>query len=152
MKRLLLVSLLVILVASGCSHLFFNNSNGPTPEARQELQALLNSVSFEPYANKKSIFDCSNATAVLFDFLSSHGYQSKIMTGMGLEISKNSIFVFHAWLIVEKNGVKFWIESWNKEIVPPAYFNKYFLRLSFNSIEDAKEWSDFLGIGDEWNY
>ena len=145
MRRIIILAVLIFF-AAGCVYMNTRKGEKPTVKMKAELQTLLNSVSYSPHSNERSVFDCSNKTAYLYDFLTRRGYNCTIMTGA------NSANEWHAWLIAEKKGKKFWIESTLKLIVWPGYFQEYTLRFSFRSLKEVKRLAAIIGFGGDWDY
>ncbi len=136
----------VMLTVIGCVHLpiMREQEEKPSNEAIAELIFLLEAISYHR-EYQKYIFDCSNMSAFLYDYLSQKGYKCKIMAGW------KPLWRWHSWLVAEKNGKKFWIESIRKEIVCTHYFEWYFVAYS-GSLEMIKKISERIGFSYEWKY
>lgn len=159
-RRYLPVILIAFFLTAGaCCPYYFVNKAGETDAAdlAAELQKILDQTKFYPYSDKRSVFDCSNSTALLYDILTAKGYRCEIITGIDsfmffIRVFDGNVDNGHAWLIAEKEGHKFWIESTLKMIMPPSFFRKYFVRLRFETLEDARYFFKLLGCEDEWAY
>jgi len=130
-----------------CASLKTKKENWPSIEEILELENILNKVDYgRKY--KENVFDCSNQTAFLYDFLTKKGYKCKIMFGSTLLAGDKN----HVWLVVEKNRKIFFVESTLKKIIHPYYLKIYILRIEFDSLEEAKGSILFLGTSNEWKY
>ena len=140
------VLMVIMLMAVGCVHLpiIINEEENPDSEAVAELTKLLDGISY-PGEYKFGFFDCSNESALLYDYLSQKGYKCKIMVGW------KPLWRWHSWLIAEKNGKKFWIESTKKEIVCTHSFAEYLIVYA-GSLEIIKKISIITGSSREWKY
>ncbi|MDP3051933.1 MAG: hypothetical protein Q8N42_00310 [bacterium] len=136
----------VMLMIAGCVHLPITREQEekPSDEAIAELTLLLEAIPHS-WQYQKHVFDCSNMSAFLYDYLSQKGYKCRIMT------SWKPLWRWHTWLVAEKKGKKFWIESTKKEIVCTHYFEWHFIAYS-GSLEMIKKISKIIGFSDEWKY
>lgn len=155
MKRLFLSAVICILFLSGgCAGINLNvKDTEKRAEEKMKLIKILDEISY-PRSFEENVFDCSNQTALLYDFLTQKGYKCTIIAGWTFL----SFFGFttdgaHAWLAAEKNGEKFWVSPIGKTVVPFESYQKYWIRLYFYSLKEAKEHSKIMGWGfKEWEY
>lgn len=155
---------LVFVLAISCAHLRINpdwsspKDEIPTKNEIDELNALLQTVSF-PQELEMNVFDCSNSTAYMYDFLTAKGYKCTIATGvesLWRLIFGGPLGRGHAWLIAEKNGKKFIVESTTRIVADPRDYKEYFWQMRFDSPEEAKNfwknWGLSEGSPGEWDY
>ncbi len=127
----------------------------PDAEMIQELDELLTSISY-PKKYEMDVFDCSNETAYMYDFLTGRGYECDII--LGAESIRKLIFGStigrgHAWIIAKKYSKKFWIEATSKIVSPMSWYDDYFWKLRFHSLEELKQFWKFWNLPDgEWDY
>ena len=148
MKRLVFVSVvLIFLLSAGCSHLAIKPDLSLRPEEvpdkneTEELNSLLDTVVYSKQY-ELDVFDCSNMTACVYDFLTARNYKCVIILGtnslwrliFGGELGRG-----HAWIIAKKNGKKFWVEATSRSIAPSDWYDEYFWQLHFNSLKELKE-------------
>ena len=136
----------IALMIVGCVHLpiIINEEEKPSIHAIAELTLLLEEVS-RSWEYEKYIFDCSNMSAFLYDYLSKKGYKCKIMMGW------KPLWRWHVWLVAEKDGKKFWIESIGRKVACTHNFEWYFVFYS-GSLETIKEIFNSIGFSYEWKY
>ena len=164
MKRLVFVSAVLFLFFSaltGCVHLAINPDLSlkpeemPTAEEIGELNSLLDTVVYSRQY-EMDVFDCSNMTAFMYDFLTARNYKCVIISGttslwrllFGGELGRG-----HDWIIAEKNGKKFWVEATSRSIAPSNWYDEYFWQLHFNSLKEAKKfWRGWHLPKGEWDY
>lgn len=150
MKRLVFTGVvlsLILLLFAGCAHLAINPGfslkpeEAPAKEEIEELNALLDAVVY-PRKYEVGVFDCSNMTAYMYDFLTGKNYKCTIVLGTTslwrLIFGDELVGRDHAWLIVQKNGKKFLVESTSRVIGTPDWYDDYFWQLRFNSLKELK--------------
>ncbi len=146
--RKFLLFFLVGLFLPGCVHSPLKPDEKPTPEMTASLQELLNDVSYGGWIYEMGIFDCSNESAFLYDYLTEKGYQCEIVVGIPYYFWRLAGWArgIHVWLIVKKEGKKFLVEATFKEVVCEDFYqNKgYFIQISFKSLKTAKKISKIL--------
>lgn len=152
MKRLFLTALVCFLFLTIYVHLEKRSEEKPDAEkpdaaAILELQKLLDSISYRSWEFQEDVFDCSNESAFLYDFLTGHDYKCEIVMGFNWRILPG-----HSWVIAKKGGKKFWIESTKKKIVPLASFGTYIIRLHFSSLGKLQDFYNRIGFPHEWDY
>ncbi len=127
----------------------------PDAEMTQELNELLAGVSY-PRKYEIDFFDCSNETAYMYDFLTGRRYECEII--LGSESIRRLIFGGergrgHAWIIAKKHGKKFWVESTAKVVYMTLWYDDYFWKLRFYSLDEVKRFWQFWHLPDgEWDY
>ena len=76
------------------------------------------------------------------------GYQCEIVVGIPYYFWRLAGWAreIHVWLIVKKEGKKFWVEATLKEIVGEDYYQNrgYFIQISLGSLKNAKRISKIL--------
>lgn len=162
MKRFFLLFVVVFLLfqLSACAHLkikpdmWFVPEETPDKRMIEELNGLLNAVSY-PKKYELDVFDCSNMSAYMHDFLTARGYKCAIFLGTTslrrLIFGKGDFGRGHAWLLAEKHGKKFWVEATARLIAPPDWYEPYCWQLRFNSLEELKEfWKSWHLPEGEW--
>ena len=136
----------IALMIVGCVHLpiIINEEEKPSIHAIAELTLFLEEVS-RSWEYEKYIFDCSNMSAFLYDYLSKKGYKCKIMMGW------KPLWRWHVWLVAEKDGKNFWIESVYKEIACIHSFGGYLVLYS-GSLKKVKKFFEIINFSHEWKY
>jgi hypothetical protein len=123
-----------------------------------ELYKILSDVDFSGRKYEKYNFDCTNMSAYLFDYLREKGYECTIIVGF-----RNFFDIFktfsdegrHAWIIAEKNGNFFVVESTSLEIKKPddlSCYEEYRIRFYFKSLFFLRFITSLAGKPDEWAY
>ncbi|MCF7835984.1 MAG: hypothetical protein K9M15_02590 [Candidatus Marinimicrobia bacterium] len=139
--------LLCIFFLVCCSSLEIKKENYPSDQERKELEYILKHLDYgRPY--KEGVFDCSNQSALLYDFLSARDYKCKIIVGFEQLIGG----VRHAWVVAEKNGKIFIIEPVYKCLVTTNRYKGYTLQIEFDSLENLRSFCSFFGFENEWKY
>lgn len=165
MKWLVFVSAVLFLIfwgsAAGCVHLVIKPDLSlkleevPDQKAIEELNLLLDAVVY-PRQYEMNVFDCSNMTACMCDFLTAKNYRCVIVLGtnslwrllFGDELGRG-----HVWIIAEKNGKKFWVESTTRATAASFSYGEYFWQLHFNSLKELKKfWERWHLPKGEWDY
>lgn len=145
--------ILLLLFNFACAHLTFNftasGAENPDTPAAQKLSEILNDEIFYPREYERGVFDCSNESALLHDFLEKKGYDCEIVSGLKLE--KDDIDL-HAWLIARKDGKIFLIEATTKRIVSCHYYKNYLILLRCRSLKFLKFLSSIIGLNSDWAY
>ncbi len=157
MRYLTLVVFLFSAVC-GCAHLKIKPEETPAFEERVQLNVLLSEVSYPEH--KYDVYDCSNMSAYLYDFLTARGYRCVLYLGAlnpGQLIFGDAYGDHgHAWLSAEKNGKIFFVESTIKIVMPPDWYDHYSLRLRFDSLDAVKKFWKRTGLSlffkNEWEY
>jgi len=137
-----------IFILLSCVHLpAISGNEKPDAEATAELNKILEEVSY-PRDYELGVFDCSNQSAFLYDYLALKEYNCKIMIGWKLW------WRWHSWLIAEKDGKEFWIEPTRKEIVCAHYYEWYFTayRGSLQGIRKIAKIFNIISPSKEWEY
>jgi hypothetical protein len=151
-KYRVILAIFTFFLVAGCVHLAVKADEKPDIDETSKLQNFLDEISYQGHWEYYlGTFDCSNMTALLYDFLTEKGYKCKIIFG----INPSSLFVaygWHVWLIAEKNGKKFWIEPIWKSIVSPDNFKNYTIKICLGSLKRAKRLSRIIGLSHEWDY
>jgi len=149
------ILLVVFLFLSSCGHAtrYLVGKNEGDEKMKEMLIMELNHVSF-PHAYILNFYDCSNMTAFLYVYLTQRGYKCTIITG-----AKSLSGLFngdgHAWLVVEKDGKKFVVDSVEKTVVSVAYHNKYKWQVVWRSLKILQSLEpifNFFGFENEWAY
>jgi hypothetical protein len=144
-KIILLIAICALFWIVSCASLEIKQSERPDIETIIEFEKILREIS-QPWEYEKNVFDCTNQTAYLYDYLTQKGYACKIIVGWKL------LWKWHAWLIAEKDGKKFLVESVYRISVSPDYFKDCIIRIRFNSLEKAKKVYKLFGSLGEWDY
>lgn len=152
MRKLFLSGLLLaLLLSAGCVHLAARPEEKPDFGAVWELGRLLGGISYRDWKYERQVFDCTNMSAYLYEYLTVRGYDCKIVVG--------AVYPWgfltgqcHAWLIVRKDGQKFLVEPVEKRPASPADFRKYLFRFGFDSLEEARKFYRIFGQEGEWAY
>jgi hypothetical protein len=153
MRRLkaIFIVLLAAILINGCVHFKARPDKAPDRNAIAELNDLLRKIP-RSWEYKYGVFDCSNMSAFLCDYLSQKGYKCEIMVGW------RPLWNWHAWLVAEKDGWQFWIEPTGPEVVCRHRFKNYIVALS-GSLEEIKQFvkknktfSKIFGLLHEWDY
>lgn len=151
MRALINIFLLFIFL-SGCVHSAIKSAEIPDIDEYLRLQNILDGISYRGcWEYQLGVFDCSNQTALLHDFLTAKGYECNIVLG----INPSLLFYgrgWHVWLIAEKNGKKFWIESVIKKIVSFDDFEHYTVKINLGSLKRAKKLSRLIRLSYNWDY
>ncbi|MDP3051910.1 MAG: hypothetical protein Q8N42_00185 [bacterium] len=146
--RKFLLFFLVGLFLSGCAHSPLKPDEKPTPEMTTSLQELLDNASYGGRTYEMGIFDCSNESALLYDYLTEKGYQCEIVVGIPYYFWRLAGWVcdIHVWLIVKKDGKKFWVDPTFKEVVCEDFYQNegYFVQITLGSLKNAKKISKIL--------
>jgi len=155
-KRLILPLIIFALVFAGIAYFWRLNSpvkdeELPTYKMVQKLDALLNRAPYNPDDYKSGIFDCSNESALLYDFLTAHGYNCTAVIGVKFDRKLFSV-VFHAWVIAEKEGKKMRVDASMKEVMYQKYFKNYFVLAHFKSLLMLQILATLCFFPNEWNY
>ncbi len=153
MKKMSLIgAIFVLFLIAACVYSALKPDEKTDINEYQKLQSILDKISYRGcWDYQLGVFDCSNQTAFLYNFLTAEKYKCKIIFG----ISLSSIFTasgWHVWLIAEKNGKKFWVESTTKQIVFPDAFKYYDVKICLGSLKQAKKLSRLIGLSNQWDY
>lgn len=144
-KKHLIAAVFTLILLFGCVHLGIGTKEKLSLNEVLEMYKLLDEVKY-PRQYEFGVFDCSNATALLYDYFSKKGLKCEIMVGW------QPPWHWHSWLIVKKNGKEFWIESTTKQIRYPCCYENYILKFSFRSLKFLRFFSKVIFMPGEWNY
>ncbi len=156
MKKIMLFSIIFAFVFADIAYFWQLNSSVkdrelPTLKMMKELTELLENAPYQISDYSDDVFDCSNESALLHDFLTAHGYNCTIAIGLWFEW-RWFPFTFHAWIIVEKEGKKMWVEASEKEVFYQGYFRDYFVLTHFKSLLILRILSILCFLPNEWKY
>ncbi|MBU1092055.1 hypothetical protein KKA27_04310 [Patescibacteria group bacterium] len=132
---------------TNCASLKVKKENIPDKKAVLELIKILDKVDYKR-KTKLGFFDCSNQSALLYDLLTQKGYKCKIMVGAKFVIDDES----HAWIVAEKDKKVFFVEPTLKRIANPHYYEKFIIRVQFETLKEVRELFSTFGFSDEWEY
>lgn len=149
-KLLLLLAVCLALTVAGDSRPVPNFQEIPL-EMYWELGDILKGINYREWKHEANVFDCSNQTAYLYDYLTARGYECEIMGGT------DSLWNFlkgesHVWLIASRGGKRFWIDPVVKSIVAPSYYDEYFIKVHLGYLKTAKILFAIIGFPREWDY
>jgi len=146
MKKLrLIAAIFALILLAGCVHLGTGVKEKLTADEVLEMYKLLDEAEY-PREYEFGVFDCSNASALLYDYFTRKGFRCEVMVGW------QPTWDWHSWLIVVKNGKEFWIESTTKQIRNPCCYEDYVLKFRFRSLKFLRFFSKFLFMPNEWDY
>lgn len=153
MKKSIILTLLLALIAMflSCATLRVSKDQRPSEKEAKELQAILDTISY----GKKfemDVFDCSNMSAYVFDFLTKKDYKCSIINGYD---SRFSIFKrgnWHGWVEARKNGKIFYVETTAKKVVKSEFYDYFHLKFRFDSLEQLRKLTKIFGREKEWEY
>lgn len=153
MKKMSLIgAIFALFLITACVHLALKPDEKANVDESQKLQNILDEISYRGcWEYQLGVFDCSNQTALLYNLLTMDGYKCEIIFG----INFSSIFTssgWHVWLIAEKTGKRFWVESVTKQIVSPDAFKHYIIQIRLGSLKQAKRLSRIIGLSHQWDY
>ena len=156
MKRLILPLIIFAFVFADIAYFWRLNSpvkdeELPTYKMVTELTELLEDAPYEISDYRIGVFDCSNESALLYDFLTARGYHSTVVIGVWFEWKWFPV-ILHSWIIVEKKGKKIWVEASRKEVVYQGYFRDYFVLAHFKSLLMLRILTMLFFFPNEWNY
>jgi hypothetical protein len=127
-------------------------------DAVRELEDVLSGVNFDGRSYERGFFDCSNMSAYLFDYLQTKGYECAIVVGVRKFFDIFKVFSDeggHSWIIVEKNGCVFFVESTRLGVISPdnlIFYSEYIFRFYFKSLRFLKFITTLVGNPREWEY
>lgn len=146
MRKIFIATLIgFLLFVSGCVYFGLGIKESISLNDFLEIQKLLNEVEY-PQEYEFGVFDCSNATALLYDYFTKKGFKCEIMIGWQPPWS------WHTWLIVKKNGKEFWIESTSKSIKYPCCYEEYLVKFRSRSLKFLQFFSGIIFMPNEWDY
>ncbi len=99
-KRRLIAFIFALVLLTSCVYL------GILPKERLYLKEILNIYKLldevkYPQEYEFGVFDCSNATALLYDYFTKKGFKCEIMVGW------QPPWQWHSWLIIKKTARNF---------------------------------------------
>ncbi len=156
MKKIILLFIIFAIIFAGVIYFWHlnlpvKNAELPTLKMVNELTELLLNAPYEIDDYKIGVFDCSNESALMHDFLTAHGYNCTIVIGAWFEWRWFPV-IFHAWIIVEKDGKKMWIDATLKQVAYQEYFNDYFVLAHFKSLLMLRTFAVLCFFPNEWSY
>lgn len=145
---------ILMFVFWGCATLYVAKNRSPSEEETKNLQAILDTISFEEQQEYFLVFDCSNKSAYVFDFLNQMGYECSIIVGCRSPIFFNidGSSSWHAWVEAKKNNKIFYVESTTKKVVDPGCFDQHIWKFRFSSLNILRKLAKLGGLKDEWEY
>ena len=157
MKRfILLMAFLAPVIFCGTIYFFplnrtVKDEELPSLKMVNELTELVAKAPYKMGDYEWGVFDCSNESALIHDFLTAHGYHCTIVIGVRFEWEWFSV-VLHAWIIAEKNGKKMWVNASGKDVVYQGYYEDYFVLAHFKSLLKLQILATLFFLPHEWEY